>query len=120
MLELSEFQEEVGIWGNETFNPTGAIDPGDFFEGRINHLEKEIKELKIAFLEPYAWTEYNKNKKNQEIKEEIVDCYLLVLHLVHLRGFDLLDEARKKMEINRGRKWGPPDKNGVIEHTEEK
>jgi hypothetical protein len=39
--------------------------------------------------------------------------------MAHLMGYDLLDEARKKMVKNRKRKWGEPDKNGVIEHLRE-
>lgn len=89
MSELSEFQKKVGEWGNETFNSKGDIRKQEFINGRLVHLNKELEEFIIS-LHP----------------EEAADCFLLLLHLSHLLNFDLLEEARKKMEINRKRKWG--------------
>lgn len=102
MSELSKFQQEVGEWGDETFNRTKGCDYL-FITGRIMHLTKEVKELKQGCL--------------SDIPEESVDCFLLLLHIAHIYGFDLLAAAKDKMEINRKRKWGEPDKDGVIEHV---
>ena len=32
--------------------------------------------------------------------------------------YDVIFAAREKLEVNRSRKWGKPDKDGVIEHIE--
>lgn len=100
--ELSSFQRSVGEWGDETFY-TEHISHWEFVDGRMNHLKKEIEELEKA---PYI-----------ETPEELADCFLILLHLAHLRNIDLLDEARKKMKINKDRSWGEADKDGVIEHV---
>lgn len=103
--ELSKFQEEVGKWGDEIFNPTN-LDKIQFCVGRIEHFFREAIELR--------------NSPLRDLPEEVADCFHLLLHIAHIMDFDLLKAARKKLEINRKRKWGPPDKDGVIEHIEEK
>ena len=96
MSELSAFQQEVGAWGDETFNPKR----GNNSKAIVHHLIKEVDEL----LESNA-------------PDEAADCFILLLHHAHTLGYDLFTEAQKKMEINRKRKWGEPDKNGVVEHV---
>jgi NTP pyrophosphatase (non-canonical NTP hydrolase) len=95
MNELSAFQKEVGEWADATFNPRR----GNNRKAIIYHLIKEVGEL-----------------LESEAPEEAADCFILLLHHAHTLGYDLLEEARKKMEINQRRKWGNPDKNGVVEH----
>ena len=41
---------------------------------------------------------------------------MLILHFAHKMGFSLRDAIRQKFEVNKGRKWGTPDKDGVVEH----
>jgi hypothetical protein len=96
---LKDFQDEVGKWGDETFNSQRNYDAESCVTGMLNHLLKEYYELC--------------DKQNGD---GVADCFILLLHFAHLKGFDLLEEARKKMEINRKRKWGKPDVWGVIEH----
>jgi len=91
-----DLQDDVGLWGEETF-------PNATSHSIICHLEKEVKELKGYLLD-------------SQLKEECADCFLLLLHLAHRGRFSLLDEARKKMAINYRRTWGKPDKDGVVEH----
>lgn len=102
MSELSEFQREVGEWGDKIFNPNG-YNKYSFCDGRIKHFMKEAQELSESCF--------------RHIPKESADCFLLLLHIAHIQGFDLFDEARKKLEINHKRKWGEPDKDGVIEHV---
>ena len=94
MSELSAFQWTVGAWQTETF-------PNATKESRIAHLKKEVKELAIYHL-----------------PEEAADCLLLLLGHAYVCGYDLLEEAKRKLEINRNRKWGEPDHEGVVEHIE--
>lgn len=98
--ELSAFQEDVGEWGDKTFNAKRKTPDPIFLEGRIAHFMKEAAELNASYE-----------------NEEVADCFMLLLHIAHLKGFDLLEEARKKMEINRKRTWGEADELGMIEHV---
>lgn len=50
---------------------------------------------------------------------EAADVFLLLLHFSHRSGFSLMDEARRKLEINKRRQWGEPDAEGVVEHVRE-
>ena len=95
MSELSTFQKEVGEWGDKTFNPKR----GNNSKAIVHHLIKEVGEL-----------------LDSNASDEAADCFLLLLHHAHTLNYDLLTEAKKKMKINRKRKWGKPDANGVVEH----
>lgn len=92
---MKTFQREVGEWGDKTF-------PGSTPNSVVAHLIKEIIEL-----------------SESHDPEEGADCLLLLLHHAHKYGYDLLTEARKKFEINKKRRWGEPNKDGVVEHIRE-
>jgi len=77
--------------------------------GIINHLGDEFIELRE-----------NTEKSPSRIPNEAADCFILLLQLAHSLDFDLLEEAKKKMETNRKRKWGKPDMYGIIEHIKGK
>jgi len=65
------------------------------------HLKREIEEL----------------DEDPTDGEEMADCFILLLNLAEMAGVDLMSEARRKMEINRNRKWGKPDSEGVCHHV---
>ena len=94
---MKDFQKEVGEWGDRTFPCDGDRRPGI-----VTHLAKEVIEL---------------NQSHDP--EEAADCFMLLLHHAHKSGYDLLEEAKKKFEINKKRKWGKPDKHGIVEHIRE-
>jgi hypothetical protein len=53
---------------------------------------------------------------------EYADCLILLLDAYRMNGGradDLIETCYKKLEINRKRKWGKPDTNGVVEHIRE-
>lgn len=87
------FQEEVGSWANKTF---GKSTP----ETVLKHLKREVAELETSG-EP----------------DEVADCVLLLLHYAHKRGISIFEECVKKHEVNKQRKWGKPDADGVVEHV---
>jgi len=91
-MPLKAFQYAVGEWGKQTF-------PWQTIESIIAHLKREVKEL-----------------SDDPGTEEAADCFLLLLNLAHRLGFDLKEEAEAKFRINRKRKWGKPDSQGVVEH----
>jgi NTP pyrophosphatase (non-canonical NTP hydrolase) len=125
MNELKEFQKEVGEWGDKTFNSKRQFNIESCTYGIVNHLKKEIKEFEDLYeLSKLAGNKYlrhsNDDSKETYLQREIADCFILLLHLAHLWNCDLLDEARKKMDINRRREWGDPDQDGVVEHVDKK
>lgn len=72
----------------------------------LHHLKKEIKE---CIKEPYDLEEY-------------ADCFLLLLDALRLAGFNvdnLVNKSFEKLEINKRRTWGEPDKNGAFQHIDE-
>lgn len=69
----------------------------------MTHLRKEIDEL----------------AEDTSDGEEMADCFILLLNLAEMAGVDLMAEARRKMEINRKRKWGAPDADGVCHHVKQ-
>ena len=87
---LTNFQESVGEWSCKTF-------PQSSDTSRIEHMRREILELKEEPADPY----------------EAADIFLLLLHHAHVHGYDLMTAARKKFDIIKLRKWLPPDEMGV-------
>lgn len=100
MSKWDDFQEENGKWADETFGPNVSQD------AIIAHLKKEVEELA-----QYPDSAY-----------EYADCMILLLDAAKRVGISasfLLECCKDKLEINRKRKWGPPDKDGVIEHIKD-
>ena len=87
-------QSSIDLFGNPT-NPLPTL----------NHLLKEVKETVEA---PEDVVEY-------------ADMLILLLGAFKRTGGtaeQLVQAALDKVEINKVRKWGKPDENGVIEHIE--
>jgi len=93
---LLQLQYDAGSWANRVFGK------GQTITGIINHLIKEVCEL-----------------RDSDSPDEAADCLLLLCQHAHECGYNLIEEARKKHQINLNRKWGKPDEYGVIEHTRE-
>lgn len=97
---LDWFQADTGRWANTTF-PQST--PGSI----VAHLRREVEELgAAAMLGPF-----------EDEREEAADCFLLLLHFAHKRGFSLLDAAVEKSTENQLRTWGQADAEGVVEHV---
>lgn len=96
---LDKLQAEIGEWQDKGFGRGQSPVP------LIHHLRKEVDELLMA---PYNRIEY-------------ADCLILLLSAARKAGISadmLIIDAFKKLEVNKGRKWGKPDMNGVIEHED--
>jgi hypothetical protein len=112
-LNYKDFQKFIGLWG-QLFVDKRRTATGPYFRpeqlkhncnlGIINNLKKEAQEL----------------LDNPDIKDNAADCLILLIQLAFENDFDLLEEAKKKMEINLKRKWGEVQEDGVIEHIKEK
>ncbi len=100
--DLKILQEEAGVFSDVAFGTPqerGPLCP-------LAHLEKEILELKADLNDHSEWA----------------DCLLLLLDAARRAGVDadqLILAAFKKLEVNKTRKWGKPDENGVIQHIKE-
>jgi len=88
-------QSSIDLFGNES-NPLPTL----------HHLAKEVKE---TIESPQDTSEY-------------ADMLILLLGAFKRTGgnaTDLVQAALDKVEINKNRKWGKADENGVIEHIKE-
>ena len=119
MSKLQNLMDDISEWSNKTFgnyerNPAIAY-----------HLKKEIKELikaikkfnKSRFDASTGIGEYKRNRDNVEM--EFADCFMLLLDSAShfdITADELIEATYRKLAINKERKWGKPDKNGVVEH----
>lgn len=92
---------EITKWQNETFGEATAY-------SKVMHLKEEIEELAVDV----AIDGYEKQL-------EFADCFILLFGAAASDGMsyeDICKAINKKMAINRARKWGKPDENGVVKH----
>lgn len=90
--------DEAAEWSEKTF-PQSTIDSVTI------HLFRELQELVDSkFTDP----------------SEFADVVLLLNHLAFKKGFSLDDAVEDKFEVNKKRKWGPVDSEGVVEHVRDK
>lgn len=111
---LQSFMNDTTRWSDETF------DNGKFNRGRSipisHHLKKEVKELTES-LESYF--QNGSVESFEKAKYELADCMILICDCATHFGCnadELLTACENKLEINKARKWGFPDENGVVEH----
>lgn len=117
-MELYDVLNEAHRWQKDTFDVANP-------ESMIAHLSEEVEELINGLKE---FREVSKNpsiavgeyyRKLENVKNEFADCFLLLFGSAMTLGYDLEGIAElisDKMEVNKKRKWGQPDKNGVIHH----
>jgi len=109
--KIQELQNEVSKWSDSQF------DNGMFIPSRSipisKHLQKESKELTEAI------ENYFKTGRYDNVMEELADVFILLLDVSCHIGSNvdaLVTSAYNKLEINKSRKWGLPDKEGIVEH----
>lgn len=96
VVSMQRMQIDIDLWQRKTF-------PGGTAMAQYRHLCREVLEL----------------GKNIEDPEEMADCVILLMGIASKAGVDLQEAVDVKMEINRKRRWGKPDQDGVVEHIEE-
>lgn len=104
---LQLLMDEIKLWSNKTFGEFGGPIP------KLYHLMKEV---------PEAIEACKRNAYSVESLFEFADCFMLLLDAVTHSGINaalLLEATNRKLEINKDRKWGKPDENGVVEHIGE-
>jgi len=116
---LQELMNDISEWSNLTFGD-GQRNPAIVY-----HLKKEVDELIDALNKCNALGVDNSvgvgefKRQLSETEMEFADCFMLLLDSAHhfsLSAEQLMDLTRRKLVINKNRKWGNPDKNGVVEH----
>lgn len=119
MEDLQNLMDEIREWSDATFG-THKRNPAI-----VHHLKKEVKELIEAINETNACGvdegigigEFGRAVKKTRM--EYADCFMLLLDSASHFGIsaeELLIATQQKLEINKDRKWGKPDANGVVEH----
>ena len=98
---------EITNWQKETFGQATSM-------SKLAHLEKEIYELEeeLKFIK--------QNKDN--VESEFADCFILLFGAAASNGMnyeDICNCIESKMKINKQRKWGKPDENGVVNHVKQ-
>lgn len=107
--DMNSLQTEVGMWQDRTF-------PAKTNSSIIEHLSREVAELKRAG-QNHALVRNELSFK--EMCVELADVCMLSFGLAHHLNVLLSDVTREKLEINKKRKWGTPDAQGVVEHITE-
>lgn len=121
---FSELQHEIQEWSDKQFGMYRSPIPMLF------HLKKEVDEL-IEILQEYSKGVYSGANETEsdfikryndivhKIKLEYADCFMLLMDSAAHFPFTMSvikKSIAEKLEINKNRKWGTEDENGVIEH----
>jgi len=106
--------EKITAWQKETFGTATPI-------SKMHHLKEEVQELLIE-LEDWYGSGFPKSEttwQDAKIDKEFADCFFLIFGAAAAHGMsyeDICSAIEMKFVINKNRKWGKPDKNGVINH----
>ena len=116
MKKLQDIMNDIAEWSDKTFG-YGQRNPAIIY-----HLKKEVDELITAYNDVdinNATSNEAFGKQVRKITMEYADCFMLLFDSAHHFGLtaeEIINIMREKLEINKKRKWGKPDENGVIEH----
>lgn len=101
---IKEQFEEITDWQHKTFPNATAM-------SKLAHLAEELQEL---------YNELAKDDDNEpRVADEFADCFLLLYGCASAWGMDyeeICASISRKMKINKVRKWGKPDEQGVVRH----
>jgi len=101
---------EIAKWQKETFEQATPL-------STLTRLLEEIVELKGELINEKAHpTTTNFNR----VRMEFADCFILIFGSAAAYGLsfqNICDAIQEKFEINKARKWGNPDENGVVKHV---
>jgi NTP pyrophosphatase (non-canonical NTP hydrolase) len=122
MNELQTLMNDISEWSDATFGD-GQRNPAIVY-----HLKKEVDELIEALTKSAEFGcddsvgigEFGRQVEKTQM--EFADCFMLLLDSAshfHITAEQLIEFTREKLEINKARKWGKPDANGVVEHIKD-
>lgn len=96
--------EEIASWQKKTFGAATAM-------SKLAHLADELVELSDDLI-----------SNNPGKRLEFADCFILLFGAASADGMsydDIIKAIDDKMAINYNRKWGQPNKLGVVNHIRE-
>lgn len=99
---FDQAQRVIAEWAERTF-------PKSTVQSISAHLGEELGELCDALGACVL------NGKHG-IKDEAADVVMLLMHLAHKQGWSLYDAVVDKFATVQKRKWGKPNKKGVVHH----
>lgn len=102
--------EDIVQWQKETFPKSTDV-------SKLVHLEEELEELAKAILDEDHAVDF---EKERAVRMEYADCFLLLFGSAACYGLSyeqICKSIDEKVAINKERKWGNPDKNGVVKHV---
>jgi NTP pyrophosphatase (non-canonical NTP hydrolase) len=102
---MTDLQLEIGEWQDATFAGANAL-------SKMSHLCKEVLELNKALLA------FDHEEAIEDVESELADCQHLLFGIACKTGTNLYLATKAKFAINKKRKWGKPDENGVVEHLD--
>jgi NTP pyrophosphatase (non-canonical NTP hydrolase) len=107
MKKIQKLQDLIHEWADKTFGkdrePTAPL----------YHLKREVNELIEAI----------ESEDEGKVHEEFSDCFILILNAASKYGLNvktLYLNSLTKMDVNKIRRWGTPDKHGVVEHLKDR
>lgn len=92
---------EIAEWQKKTFGLATPL-------SKLAHLTEEVDELDTAI-----------RSSHPDRRLEFADCFFLLFGAAAADGMtydDICQAIAEKFEINKARKWGAPDGNGVVKH----
>jgi NTP pyrophosphatase (non-canonical NTP hydrolase) len=123
MEDLQNLMNFISEWSDGTFGKSQRN------PAIIHHLKKEVEELIEALEKTNGFACDNSvgvgefGRQLDKTKMEYADCFMLLLDSAAHFGITadkLIAITYQKLQINKQRSWGKPDKNGVVEHIKEK
>lgn len=103
-----DLEKKIGQWAEDTFRQSTLL-------SIFNHAKRELTELETAI------ANYNEMKDKQlaleNIREEMADITLLMLHASYKLSFSLSEAVEDKFKVIQDREWNEPDDEGVCEHV---
>jgi hypothetical protein len=106
-MNFNELKYKALRFSDKTFGRGNPI------TGPLTHMHEEIDEILLCL------------KEGTDPLDEFADVFLMLVDAFRKHYGDdvnmqiLIDAASKKLDVNATRKWGKPDKNGVIKHIKE-
>lgn len=88
---------------------------------KLKHLQDEVKELiEVLTEEQYLASGDSRSETIfHDVNSEFADCFLLLFGAAYKYGFsigDIVQIIEQKMKINKERKWGKANDDGVVYH----
>jgi len=99
-----ELFQQITEWQKATFGDSTA-------KSKVMHLREEVEELHF---------DLHINAIDRRL--EFADCFILLSGAAAADGMsyeDVISAIEEKFSINKARKWGKQDENGVVKHIED-